>query len=378
MGSGAMDRAKQVLILYASAGHGHYKAAKAIQDAAKDAMGVNWDCVDTLTLTPSWFGKSYAKSYLFQIQKLPLLWGLFYYSTDIKIVYAIARPFRRLMNKLATAKLEKYILDKKPDVIVTTHFMGNEVAAHLKANGKIKSKLITVITDCMPHCVWLEKNTDLYLVSMPETKKELIRRGVPEQQVIINGIPIEKKFSIPVDQAELRRKLALNVNKFTVLLTSGGAGIGSTEKVVSLFAQAKNDIQLLAVCGTNASLYEKLKKMASFWNGLKPYGFVNNMDELMGAADIVVGKAGGLTLTECLAKSKPMILIESIPGQEARNARCLRFYGAAYEAKSSADVVEKTCELISNETERHLMREAVSKISHPKSAYAAAELIANA
>jgi processive 1,2-diacylglycerol beta-glucosyltransferase len=377
MGGGAMDKAKQVLILYASAGHGHLKAAKAIQEAANELWGVEWDCVDTLSLTPSWFGMTYAKSYLYQIQKMPHLWGLFYYATDIRAIYAIVRPFRRLMNKLAASQLEKYVISKKPDVIVTTHFMGNEVTAYLKRKGKIHSKLVTVVTDCMPHCVWMEKATDFYLTAMPETKKELVRRGVPADKVVVNGIPIEKKFSVPHDQAELRKKLGLNEKKFTVLLTSGGAGIGSVEKIVGLYAQAKNDIQLLAICGTNKVLYEKLKKIAAYWNGLKPYGFVNNMDELMGASDLVVGKAGGLTSTESLAKSKPMILIESIPGQEARNARCLQFYGAAYEAKSPADVIEKTCELISNETERHLMREAVSKISHPRSAYTAAEFIAH-
>jgi hypothetical protein len=84
------------------------------------------------------------------------------------------------------------------------------------------------------------------------------------------------------------------------------------------------------VAGSNEELKASAEEAArSVPQPVTVYGFVNNIHELMDAADLIVSKPGGLTTSEVLAKGKPMLIIDPIPGQEQRNCEVLLEAGAA-------------------------------------------------
>lgn len=368
---------KKVLVLYASAGHGHEKAARAIAEAVRDQYpGYEVSAKDVIAFMPGIFSHVYRQTYLLQIKLAPWLWGIFYYFFDVPWIYAFVKLLRRLMNAANSSKLTNLLMEEKPDVIITTHFFATEVSSYLRGRGKIKSKIITVVTDYLPHYVWTAKNSDMYAVALPETKVGLTDRGVRGNRIEVVGIPVEKKFLAPVDSAQVRKNLGLEEGLFTVLLTSGGVGIASIADIVKDLSVSKTPMQLLVVCGTNQSLKLQLEKTYQANPAIKLLGFVTNMNELMEISDIVVGKAGGLTITESFLKGKPVVLYRSIPGQEARNVDIVLRYGAGYATDNDKEVARIVERLAKSQEEMRALKKAAGQIARPQAAKAIADLAA--
>ena len=357
-----MDPSKKILILYASAGHGHEKAAKAILEACRELPGVNAQIVDTISLASLFFGNLYRQSYLLQIHYVPWLWGIFYFVCDVSWVYGVIRRVRRAMNAVLAGRLERLILEERPDVIIATHFLSVEVTSHLKEQGRIHGKLLNVITDYLPHHVWLAKRVDLYAVALPETKEKLMQWRVPADRIRVTGIPVEKKFLADLPTLEMRARLQLDLSAFTVLITSGGGGIGSMKNIVEGLLELKKPIQILAVCGTNQPLFHRLSSMAVDRPLLKVFGFVDHMQELMAASDLVIGKGGGLTITESFSQGKPIILFQSIPGQETRNAFCVNRHHAGFVVRTIDEIAQKVSELLESPDQLDGMKRGVREI----------------
>lgn len=371
-----MDRRK-ILILYASAGHGHEKAAKAVLEALENEPGVSARAADVLPLTPGFFGGTYKGSYIFMIKRIPKFWGLFYHLLDRPEIYALVRPLRRLNNELFARGVHDLIEREKPDVIVSTHFLPCEVTAYMKRNG-LKTRLVTVITDFLPHEFWLENGTDVYAVAAETTRGELLRRGVAASIIHVTGIPVAAKFSGAPVREEASRALGLDPSLFTVLMTGGGAGVGSVARLASEIVSRVPRAQVLVVCGTNRALFDGLAPAAAKEPRLKVYGFVDNMDALMEASDVVVGKGGGLTVSESLAKGTPMIVFEAVPGQETRNASVLEHEGAGLVAASFEDAVAKVAALESDRTKLAELQSAARRIARPRAAREVAEIALHA
>jgi len=370
-----LDPRRKVIILYASAGHGHKKAAQAVLDAYRlSSSGVQAQTADVLTFAPSFSGSFYGRLYLFLIRYLPWFWGFLYYGSDIGALYAVLKPLRRLMNGLLLTGLEAWLVRENPAAIIATHFMPVEVVSHLKEKNKIGSRLITVVTDYLPHYIWTAKNVDAYAVAIDETKEALVARGVAGEKIHVLGIPVEEKFLQKHSKEELAAKLNIRSGVFTVLLTSGGAAIGDTETIVQGLLGLKKPAQILVVCGTNQQLFKRLEALSLDQASLKVFGFVNNMDELMEVSDIVIGKGGGLTITEAFAKEKPVILFQSVPGQETRNVSCVEKYQAGYAARSPREITARVEELMKAPEKLEGLRAGIRRISHPRAAEAIVEL----
>ncbi len=364
-----MDHSKKILILYASAGHGHEKAAKGLKEAFEGlADGVEAEELDTLSLATPFFGNLYRQMYLLQIKYIPWMWGIFYYSFDVPWIYFFIKRVRRILNSVTARNLEKFLIAKDPDVILATHFTGIEVAGFLKEKKKIHSKIVSVVTDYLPHFVWMAGEVDTYAVAIQETKDGLVERGVLPEKVRVTGIPIEGKFSKQCPKEAFIAKWGLEKGKFTVLVTSGGSGIGAMRTLVEGLLDLNKPLQILAVCGTNQRLFAELDARSRKNTELKVFGFVDNMEEFMEASDIVVGKGGGLTITESFSKGKPVILFRSIPGQEKRNALCVERYHAGFAADSAEAIVKKVAELMENPESLRRMKEGVHRMAQANSA----------
>ncbi|HXV18693.1 MAG TPA: glycosyltransferase, partial [Candidatus Omnitrophota bacterium] len=171
------------------------------------------------------------------------------------------------------------------------------------------------------------------------------------------------------DSHEMDLKLGIREKLFTVLVTSGGAGIGDTQAIVKGILSLKKPVQVLVVCGTNKALFMALSGMAQENRLLKVFGFVSNMDELMEASDVVVGKAGGLTVTESFVKGKPVILFRSVPGQESRNADFVARNEVGFTTDSIKEVVSIVSRLHDEPDQIQALRDKVRRIARPNASF---------
>ena len=351
---------KKILILHASAGAGHRKAAEAVFNGLR-RRGTSADIVDALTYTSPFFRKTYSQGYEFMVGKLPKLWAVFFGLTDQKWFQPVFRAVRRLYNRLNAAPLVRFIRDGQYDVIVTTHFLSTEVCGWLRRSGQISAKFVTVVTDFDVHRIWQVRGVDVYLVASEYTRRRLIALGVDEKQVFVTGIPVDEKFIRPRDKGETRRRLGLRENLFTVLLSTSSFGFGPIEELATLL----KDIQLIIICGNNKVLFEKMMARGNALH--KICGFVDNMEEMMAASDVMLTKPGGLSVSEALANNLPLIFFSAIPGQEAGNVRVLAEHGIGLSDKTLPEIAAALKTFAASPETFQAAREATKVLARPHS-----------
>jgi processive 1,2-diacylglycerol beta-glucosyltransferase len=325
----------KALVIYATAGAGHRKAAEAIAKELKSSGAVETFLVDALDYTGATYKHLYSKTYTLLITKFPWLWGIFFGLLDIPMLQPLIRILRRFFNTINAGPLHRYLERENFDFIFSTHFLTTEVMGYLKRTKKITSRTVCSVTDFDVHRIWLAKGIDYYTVASPWTREKLESLGVPGDRIVLSGIPTDTKFSQPRDLNALRQKLGVKPDVFTVLMATGSFGIGPIAEILAELP----DFQVLVVCGHNKELCRRLSQANK---GLaKIYGLVDNMDELMAVSDVIVTKPGGLSIAESLVCGLPMIFFNAIPGQETNNIQVLRRYGVGLSDLSIPQMVEE-------------------------------------
>lgn len=311
----------RVLVIHASAGAGHQKAAEAIYDGICRSSPHEAVLADALDYTSDFFKKFYRQTYRFLISRLPWLWGFFYRILDVPCLDPLIRPARRLYNGMNARRLGAFLEREAFDCIVSTHFLPSEVACALKRAGRIRSRLMTVVTDFDVHRFWLDPGVDIYAVASEWTRQRLKRLGIEEERIAVSGIPAHTKFSLPQDRGRLKKQMGLPEDIFTVLMATGSFGIGPIEEII----HALQGVQVIVVCGHNQGLFRRLSGKKD--DRVRVMGLVDNMHELMAVSDVMITKPGGLSIAEALVSQLPLIFFNTIPGQEAHNARVLKEHG---------------------------------------------------
>ncbi len=297
---------KKVLILSAAVGAGHLRAAEAIEKAFKQLnFAEEVKNIDVLNYTNPLFRRLYGKAYLDMVNNMPEVLGWMYDSLD--------KPWenerRRLaLDRLNTQPLINLLKKEKPDLAVCTHFLPSEIISWLKAKGKVDFPQAIVVTDFDAHAMWLCHHYEQYFVALEETKVHLSKIGIPAEKITVSGIPIDPVFAESKDKFAMREKFGLAQDKFTIMVSAGGFGVGNIEHLLQALSELETPSQILAICGRNEDLKNKLEKLAvEKLNNervkFNPIGFTREMDEYMSASDLIVGKPGGLTTSEALAKA---------------------------------------------------------------------------
>ena len=372
-----MKSKPRVLLLSASSGAGHVRAAQALEKA----FAARGDCavehIDTIQYVSKLFQRVYDKAYISMVRRAPELMGVLYERTD----QPWQHPRRRLaLDRLNTAPMIRLLKRVQPDLCVATHFLPAEIIAWLIAKRKLHAHNAIVVTDYDVHAMWLCRTVDRYYVAIDEAAEYLANIGVPREKVRVTGIPIDPLFAEPVDRAEARRALGLEPSATLILVSAGGYGIGPVEQLVNDLLALERPWQIVAITGKAEKVRERLEKISrnagKLSNGaprLVAVGFTAEMDQYMAAADLLVGKAGGLTTSEALARNLPMALIEPIPGQEERNADHLLEAGTAIRCNNLPAAAWKIAALLDDSGRLSRMREAARGMAKPGAAAAIAE-----
>jgi processive 1,2-diacylglycerol beta-glucosyltransferase len=361
----------KVLILSASAGAGHMRAADAVERAFRVLHAASEvKHVDTLQYTNKLFRHLYSKAYIDLVNKSPELLGWFYDHLD--------KPWKNERRRLALDKLNtrpfvKMLEEYRPDITVCTHFLPAEIISWLKAKGRVGFRQAVVVTDFDVHAMWLCHHYEQYFVALDETREHLLRLGIPAAKVTTSGIPIDPVFAEPKDKLEMRAKHGLKPDATTILVSAGGFGVGPVEHMLESLAGMRHPAQVVALCGRNAELKSRLESAAarlprSHRVTFKPIGFTTEMDEYMSAADILLGKPGGLTTSEALAKGLVFVIVNPIPGQEERNSDHLLENGVAIRCNNLPVLAYKLERLLEDPARFADMQAGARRMARPDAA----------
>lgn len=367
---------KKILILSASVGAGHLRAAEALEKAFKQRnLAEEVKNIDVLNYTNPLFRRLYGKAYLDMVNNMPEVLGWLYDSLD--------KPWenekRRLaLDRLNTLPFINLLKKEKPDLAVCTHFLPSEIISWLKAKGKVNFPQAVVVTDFDAHAMWLCHHYEQYFVALDETKVHLSKIGIPAEKITVTGIPIDPLFSEKKDKSAMREKYGLEKDKLTIMVSAGGFGVGNIENLLIALSELQTPSQIVAICGRNEELQKKLEKLAvEKLNNerviFKPIGFTREMDEYMSASDLIVGKPGGLTTSEALAKGLIFCIVNPIPGQEERNSDHLLEKGCAIKCNNLPILAYKIDALVKDRERFARMKENVLNFARPNAAFAISE-----
>jgi processive 1,2-diacylglycerol beta-glucosyltransferase len=334
------------LILSCSGGAGHIRAAEALHKTAQlTGLPIRTEHYDVLDFTSKLFKRFYSGSYIQMVNRAPELWGYLYQQSERK-------PYERkgLIKQFDNLNYRRYLqrlTELHPDAIICTHFLPYiSVSSELRKNNII-APIFAATTDFDVHQLWIDDIIERYFVFHEESAWQLQSKHVPADKIKITGIPVMPEFRIKEKSKAVRKRVGLNSNYFTLLVLSGGFGIGKVKEIVVQVASTLNSFprrkfNLLIVCGKNESVRTELQEM-TFPKNVDPkiFGFVANIHELMDASDILISKAGGLTSSEAMAKSLPMLIIDPIPGQESRNTDIMIEHGVGWKAMNLANLSYK-------------------------------------
>jgi processive 1,2-diacylglycerol beta-glucosyltransferase len=356
----------RVLILSASAGAGHVKAGEALERAFLE-RGVAKEVrhVDALQFTSPMVRTIYSKGYIDMVNRAPTVLGILYDTAD--------KPWkdenRRLMfDRLNTLPLVRLLKKYAPDLVVCTHFLPAEIISWLLCKKKINTRHSIVVTDFDMHAMWLCRHFDDYFVALDETRAHMKTLGIPAERVCVSGIPIDPVFAEYKDKIEMRRKYGLEPSLPAILLSAGGFGVGPIEEMLRSLDHMEHRAQVIALCGRNAKLKSRLESLETNRIIIKPVPHTNHMDEYMSASDILLGKPGGLTSSEALAKGLVFVVVNPIPGQEERNSDHLLEQGVAIRCNNLPTLAFKLDRLLDNSDKFNQMRKNSLQMGNPTAA----------
>jgi 1,2-diacylglycerol 3-beta-galactosyltransferase len=368
--------ARNILILMCDAGGGHRSVADAIMSGLDHLFPGRYDIhladiiAEGYPFPLSTAGRLYGPV----VDLLPGPYGLLWHSSNRG---RSSDYLLRAVAPLSFDRLEEIVRSTEPEVIVSTHPLGNHSVAWLRERLRWGMPLITVVTDLVTiHRCWLCPAADLCLVPTEQARRQALDAGFQADKVKVIGLPIHLKFAhAPRDRQQLRRELGLGEDKLTVLVIGGGEGMGHVFSIARAVAQAGLDIQLVVVAGRNEALKSRLESVS--WEvPTTVLGFVDNMPALMHSADLLVTKAGPSTISEALGCGLPMLVSGALPGQEEGNAEWAVATGAAIFSPTPQELVLALRELARNGAESLArMRQRAREAARPDAALTAARLI---
>jgi processive 1,2-diacylglycerol beta-glucosyltransferase len=367
------------LILSASGGAGHIRAAEALHQAAQSSgLPIESELHDCLDFTSAVFKRIYSGSYLAMVNRAPELWGYLYGQAEKK-PYS-KKGLLKIFDHFNYGGYLRTLRSLRPDALICTHFLPFISISERIRRAGIRAPVFAVTTDFDAHQLWIDPIVSRYYVHHDESAWQLRAKGVSRENIAVKGIPVLREFTRKLPQEAAQQLLGLREKRFTLLVLSGGFGVGRVEQLVRVTAETlglfrAKSFNLLVVCGKNEKARTNLEKRRFPANiHVRVFGFVTNIHDLMDASDVLISKSGGLTSAESMAKRLPMIIVDPIPGQETRNAEMIVERGAGMLALDLPNLGYKLHRVVEEPSILRRARRATRELAKP---HAARDIVAD-
>lgn len=360
-----MVKSCRILFISAPVGAGHIKAAEAIRARLyKENEQIDTKMANVFDFFNPYLGQTILKVYLKILRIFPKLYGMAYSWGNAS---SFALGGRKIISSYLAKKMEKYIQDYNPTMIVCTHATPAGLVAHLIKKNKLKIPVVAVVTDFVVHRLWIYPEIQHYIVANNNMRDFLIQHGIKPSGIKVMGIPVDEKFLIPMDRQAILEKLQFSSAVQTILIMGGGTGLLPMDEIVTCCENIQRPLQLIVVTGNNKSIYNKLITLQpTLRNNVKVFGYIDNVHELMAISDLIISKPGGMTVAEALCQGVPLLIYKPIPGQEEANTNYLLSCKAALRADSLADIQENIRRLFSDDSTQWLgLQQNALATGHP-------------
>lgn len=359
----------EALILSCSTGGGHNAAAYAVQEAFR-LRGHNAVVLDPYVLAGKDLDKKVAAGYVKIVQKVPGLFG---------VIYKLGEAYRKLpvpspvyaVNIAMRKRMQEYLSKHHYDIIFTTHIYPGEILLALKNKGVNIPPTVFIATDyvCVPFTE--EIGCDYFITPSKELSDDFIRHGLPEDRLVPAGIPVKSIFKQDITRDEALAELGLD-SRYRYLLISGGSiGCGMLNKTIDVlgdYFESHTDCKLIAICGNNKKLLEKLNEKYADDERIILIASTDKMLYYMKAADVFLSKPGGLSSTEAAVCGTRLIHITPIPGCENKNMSFFERNGMSVAVGKDLSELPRAIEKIVDPSFSEEIRDNQRRIINPNAA----------
>lgn len=340
--SGWTMRPDRVLLVSAAMGEGHDAAGRAVAAAVAELWPdatVEW--VDVLAAlghgTDSLFDRIYAGS----VEHWPWLYEYYYGSLWRRPWFA--RAAKRFIGAWAGRRLEPLLARSRPDLVLSTFPMGSTGLEWLRRHRRLAVPTGAWICDFAPHPSWVHAGLDLNLV-MHDVAVRPAQDAVPGAVVAVSAPPVSSWFR-PGSRSAARHRLDLPDAMLCAVVSCGSLGFGRVGDTVQELLDGDPRWQVVVVSGRNDRQHAELARRFGDRQRVRVLGWVENMAELMTAADLVVTNAGGATALEALACGRAVVLHNPIAGHGRANAALLAEAGLVRVCSTPGELADLVREL---------------------------------
>jgi processive 1,2-diacylglycerol beta-glucosyltransferase len=365
-----MDNMPRVLILYIVHNSGHHAAARYLEAAfGRQTPAVETRCIDLLKYTHPRWERIVQRMYMSTIRRTPELWEALY---DNFWIEHLTRRLRPLVRQGRGEALRRLMAEFEPDAVVCTQAYPLAVLADYAERHHPGLPLVGVTTDFVPHRFWINSNSShaWYVVPTESAAARLMWLGIDRDRIRVLGIPVSTGLaatSAPAHRSAADRR---------VLVMGGGRGIGVCYRTVWRLDRSAAPFTLDVVCGMNRRLRRRLiRARRRFRHPIRVRGYVHNAVFLMTRAELMVSKAGGMTLAEAACVGVPLLLVHPLPGQERGNTDVMVHHGAALHVRTEYDVTRSVTALLDNPELLRMMRQKALALGTPDAADQVARLV---
>lgn len=346
-----------VLVVTANFGLGHRTVAKAIKEQLVEYNDqLNIKVIDLFEIISPHLNNELYRGYEVLIKKSHEVYNYFYRKKSNKEI-----SMDKIIYKIYLSKIAKYIQKLNPKFIVSTFPVCSGFISMYKEKYKSTMPLITCITDIVDHCEWIYPNTDKYLVATNKLKEQFIHKGIHKDKMHVTGIPVRKDFLDKYENEKIRRTLNIKDNEFVLLMMGGGLGLLPKDKELYEWLDGLENVKTIVITGNNKEQYKDLVQNLNLRNTIVK-GFTNEIAELMKHADLLITKAGGVSIFEAIHSELPMIVYEPVLAQEIENGKFIEKSGIGEIVKNTKELKEKVNTLIKNREKRTQLKMNIKRI----------------
>lgn len=351
----------KILILTGSYGNGHLEVTRSLITELNKRGITNIVTSDLFYEAHPILTNVTRKLYIKSFSKGQNIYGFLYYKSDYRLT-----DFRidRMIDRYGYMRISQLMKENDFDVVINTFPM--QALPIYKQRTKPGIPFINVLTDFCLHTRWISDGIDYFFVACNSLKNELMDTGINGNKITISGIPIKEEFyqnTLDSSHGDF------SSNKIKKLLISAGA-YGVLKDLAHILDELKikEDLHITVVCGSNQLLFKELMHEYQNDTNITILGYVSNMANLMTQSDIMVTKAGGISLSEALAIQIPLVLTPAVPGQEKDNANFFEKEGMAIVTKSEEEIAPAVLSLLKQPLLARSISKQMEKHFHPNSA----------